>query len=211
MRVIAHPQRKNKLINKKNLGLLTLNAYTACSIRPGNGPPSVQPCLWAAPAGGTGTHSTQTPLAAWPGPKALSSIVSSLMLASHLQNNIYPLLQAKYHYNCKTIYIILEWEWEFLHGFTSQEIVVLSLIFKSWYISVSQINTMRSLLVHPKDKKAKCEVVGDTECPECDGDSKNTRQKNQRILLILSCHQAISEHKQNRTSVFYEGCKNTRS
>ena len=72
-------------------------------------------------------------------------------------------------------------------------------IFKSYNIPVyhKPINTLRSLLVHPKDRTAKaekCGVVYDIQCPE------TARTLGTRIKEHLSCHQplsAISEHKLN--------------
>ena len=80
-------------------------------------------------------------------------------------------------------------------------------IFKSYNIPVYHklINTLRSLLVHPKDrtaKAAKCGVVYDIQCPECDQHyiGETARTLGTRIKEHLSCHQplsAISEHKLN--------------
>ena len=60
-------------------------------------------------------------------------------------------------------------------------------------------------MVHPKDrtaKAAKCDVVYDIQCPECDQHyiGETARTLGTRIKGHLSCHQplsAISEHKLN--------------
>ena len=80
-------------------------------------------------------------------------------------------------------------------------------IVKSYNIPVyhKPINTLRSLLVHPKDrtaKAAKCGVVYDIQCPECDQHyiGETARTLGTRIKEHLSCRQplsAISEHKLN--------------
>ena len=83
----------------------------------------------------------------------------------------------------------------------------LAKIFKSYDIPVyhKPINTLRSLLVYPKDrtaKAAKCKVVYDIQCPECDQNciGETARTLGTRIKEHLSCRQhqsAISEHKLN--------------
>ena len=86
-------------------------------------------------------------------------------------------------------------------------------IFKSYNIPVypKPINTLRLLLVHPKDRTAKCGVVYDTQCPKCDQHyiGETARTLGTRIKEHLSCRQplsAISDHKLNtRPSVLYEG------
>ena len=80
-------------------------------------------------------------------------------------------------------------------------------IFKSYNTSVyhKPINTLRSLLVHPKyrtAKAAKCGVVYDIQCPECNRHyiGETARTLGTRIKEHLSCCQplsAISEHKLN--------------
>ena len=77
-------------------------------------------------------------------------------------------------------------------------------IFKSYDIPVyhKPINTLRSLLVHPKDRAAKCGVVYDIQCRECDQHyiGETARRLGKRIKEHLSCRQplsAISEHKLN--------------
>ena len=80
-------------------------------------------------------------------------------------------------------------------------------IFKSYNIPVyhKPINTLRSFLVHPKDRTAKaanCGVLYDIQCPECDQHyiGETARKLGTRIKEHLSCRQplsAISEHKLN--------------
>ena len=80
-------------------------------------------------------------------------------------------------------------------------------IFKSYNIPVyhKPINTLRSLLVYPKDrtaKAAKCGVVYDIKCPEYDQHyiGETARTLGTIITEHLSCRQllsAISEHKLN--------------
>ena len=69
-------------------------------------------------------------------------------------------------------------------------------IFKSYNIPVyhKPINTLRSLLVHPKDrtaKAAKCGVVYDIQCPECDQHyiGETARTLGTRMKEHLSCRQ----------------------
>ena len=83
----------------------------------------------------------------------------------------------------------------------------LARILKSYNIPVyhKAINTLRSLLVHPKhntDKAAKCGVVYDIQCPDCNqhGIGERARPLGTRIKEHISCRQplsAISEHKLN--------------
>ena len=82
----------------------------------------------------------------------------------------------------------------------------LARIFKSYDIPVyhKPINTLRSLLVYPKDKTdkaAKCGVVYDIQCPDCNQLYIEEQQDHwARIKEHISCHQplsAVSEHKLN--------------
>ena len=77
-------------------------------------------------------------------------------------------------------------------------------IVKSYNIPVyhKTINTLMSLLVHPKYRTAMCGVVYDIQCPECDQHyiRETARTLGTRIKENLSCRQplsAISEHKLN--------------